>query len=99
MTPMNDTFWQTEASNPPTVVKWFKVYCGIACLFYLCFVPLSWAFFLASTEEMTAADADIMGLFLLAASLLSLALCSCCRFAWNGVRGYGSMASCLFVWV
>jgi hypothetical protein len=71
---MNDTLRQPEASNPPSVIKWFKVYCGIACLFYLCFVPLSWAFFLAPPEEMTAADADIMGLALLATGLLSLAL-------------------------
>jgi hypothetical protein len=71
---MNDTFPQTEAPNQPDVIKWFKVYCGVACFFYFWFIPVSWVFFRAPPEQMSAAEANIMGLTFLAIGFFSLAL-------------------------
>ena len=74
MTPLNDTVLQSEIPNQPDVVKWFKVYCGIVCLFSLCFVPVSWMFFLVPPTDMSESEANFMGLGFLGVSLVSAAM-------------------------
>ncbi len=71
---MNDTFRNTEVPNHPAAVKWFRIYCGVSCAFYLCLVPVSWSFFLNPPKDMTRSEADFFGLLFLAAGLLSFAL-------------------------
>jgi len=74
MTPTNDIPRQPGASNPPRVVKWFKVYCGVICVVSFCRVPASWMFFLAPPRGMSAGEAEFMGLVFLVTSLVSFAI-------------------------
>src|ERR1044071_410400 len=65
MTPTNDI-----VRTQPPVVKWFRVYCGVLFGLYLCMVPASWFFFLASPPEMPAAEVRFMALLMLATAFV-----------------------------
>ncbi|MFA5191960.1 MAG: hypothetical protein WC740_14615 [Verrucomicrobiia bacterium] len=66
-----------ETPKQPTVVKWFKVYCGVLCFLYLCVAALSLVFFLVSPKELDMSElgACIMAFFLLGSGLVLFGVC------------------------
>lgn len=66
-----------QSRSQPSVIVWFKVYCGVLCFIYLCLAASSLFFFLAppSELEMSPMAARITGVAVLVSGLLFFAIC------------------------
>jgi len=67
----------TAINQPPKVLLWFKIYCGLLCLLYLAFAAFSLLLFFAdpSDTEMAVTAARITGVLLLLAGIVLFVVC------------------------
>jgi len=67
----------TAISQPPKVLLWFKIYCGLLCLLYLAVAAFSLFFFFAdpSDTEMSVTAARITGVLLLLVGIVLFVVC------------------------